>query len=105
MSRMTKFLKNTASWQQARRSSNGDALLDQYGDPIYSAAIQIKCRRERVLRDTNDTVGAIIGSSTDYYVDETTHIQIGDLLDGKVVMDYEEYMNEQGNIEGYRVIV
>lgn len=105
MSRMTKFLRNVATWQPAKRASNGEVLLDEYGAPLLGAAVQIKCRRERVLHDTSDGAGSIVGSSTDYYVDESAHIQIGDKVDGKTVLDYEEYVNEQGKIEGYRVIV
>lgn len=105
MSRMTKFLKNEASWQPAIRRSDGTNVLDEYGAPVYDSITTIKCRRERVLRDTPDGSGAILGSSTSYYVDETTHIQIGDLVDGKIVLDYEEFVNERGLIEGYRVVV
>lgn len=105
MSRMTKFLKQTAVIQLQVRDANGNAVLDLYGDPSYEAPISIPTRRERTIRDVLTATGAVMRSDTTYYIDEQHLVQIGDLIDGKPIIDFEEYINEHGLTEGYRVVV
>lgn len=105
MSRMTKYLKQTTSWKKLIVDSQGEVILDLYGDPSYESPITLKCRRERSLKDILTVTGAMTRSDTTYYLDETVEIHIGDLLDGKSIIDFEEYVNEHGKTEGYRVVV
>lgn len=105
MSRMTKYLKQTATIQRMLLDSNGNAKLDMYGEPMYGTPIKLKCRRERVLKDVLTPSGAVKRSSTCYYLDSQSSISFGDLIDGKSILDFEEYTNEYGKTEGYMVIV
>ena len=102
---MTKYLKQTTSWQRLLTDAQGEVILDLYGEPTYASAITLKCRKERALNDILTTTGAMTRSDTTYYLDETAEVQMGDLLDGKSIIDFEEYVNEHGKTEGYRVVV
>lgn len=102
---MTKFLKQTATIQTQLRDAEGEVLLDIYGDPTYGAPISIPTRRERSMKDVLTTTGSIMRSETTYYIDEQHLVQVGDLIDGKPIIDFEEYINEHGLTEGYRVVV
>lgn len=105
MSRMSKFLKQTATIELQMRDAEGNVILDQYGDPTYQAPITIPTRRERSIKDVLTVTGSVMRSETTYYIDETYLVQLGDLIDGKPVVDFEEYVNEHGLTEGYRVVV
>ena len=101
MSRMTKFLKQEATVVKALRDSNGEVILDDYGDPQYSNVSQIvKCRRERSTTDVMSTAGSISRSITIYYFDDSIAIESGDLIDGKPVLDVSDYVNAIGKSEG-----
>ena len=86
-------------------NSEGEAVLDIYGAPTYGDAIVVRCRRERSFKDVLTVTGAMKQSTTTYYLDEVEPIQLGDLVDGKPVVDFEEYTNEYGKTEGYMVVV
>lgn len=105
LSRMTKFLKQTCTWEKQLLDENGTPITDMYGDLSYESAITLKCRRERSLKDVLSNTGVISKSSTTYYLDELYEISIGDKIDGKVIIDFEEYTNEHGLTEGYMVVV
>ena len=49
MSRMTKFLKQTCTFERAKRDSRGNVQLDKFGEVIYESPRQLRCRRERVM--------------------------------------------------------
>ena len=105
MSRMTKYLKQKAVVEVMKVDEHDKPILDMYGDPSYHVPVTIPCRRERVLQDIQTTTGSIVRSSTTYYTDETISVKVGDKFDGKPVIDFEEYVDGRGIIEGYRVIV
>lgn len=105
MSRMTKFLKQTTEYRPAVKDENNEPVLDLYGRPSYGDAKVLKCRRERALSDVLTTTGSVTRSSTIYYLDESVSVDIGDLLDNKQIIDFEEYVNENGKTEGYKVMV
>lgn len=105
MSRMTKYLKQTCTIQRMVVDENGDAVLDIYGEPTYQSLITVKCRRERSFKDVLTVTGAMKQSATTYYIDEVEPVNLGDLVDGKPVVDFEEYINEYGRPEGYMVVV
>lgn len=105
MSRMTKYLKQTCTLQRMLIDENGEATLNIYGEPAFQPAITIKCRRERSFKDVLTVTGAMKQSAITYYLDEAQPIQLGDLVDGKPVIDFEEYTNENGKTEGYMVVV
>ena len=105
MSRMTKFLKQTCVFESAKRNSKNEVQLDKFGEIIYEAPINIKCRRERTIKDIQTNTGAILKSSTRYYTDEANIINADDKFDGKIILEVEEYINQAGKVEGYMCYV
>lgn len=101
---MTKFLKQTCEVQKMLYDDNGEPILDLYGEPTYQDSVIVKCRRERSFKDVLTITGAMKKSSITYYLDEVEDIHIGDLVDDRPVVDFEEYTNEYGRTEGYMVI-
>lgn len=83
---------------------NGEPLVDLYGEPSYSVPSMCKCRRERSFKDVLTISGVVKKSSITYYLDETCNIQVGDLIDDRPVVDFQEYTNEHGETEGFMVV-
>ena len=105
MSRMTKFLKQICTYTPAQRDEHGKVVLNKFGEVQYGESQQLKCRREKTMRDVQTGNGAIIKSSTRYYTDELVQISADDLIDGKTVLEVEEYINQVGTTEGYESYV
>ena len=104
MSRMTKFLKQTCSFEAAR-VQNDRVVLNEYGDIQYEPAITLACRREAYVRDLQTANGAILKTSSRYFLDESVEIKANDRLDGCVILACSEYTNQFGQCEGYEVYV
>lgn len=102
MSRMTKFLKQSCTFEEAQRNAKGQPVLNKYGERTYRSAKTLKCRRERTTKDVLTANGSIVRSGTIYYTDETQLIRTDDRLDGNVVTAVAEYTNERGLVEGYK---
>ena len=100
MSRMSKYLKQTCTYERLKRGSDGKVLLDKFGEPQYEAPRSIKCRCEISIQDVQTNTGAILKSSTRYFTDQKQSIQADDKLDGKVVLKTQEYTNQFGVAEG-----
>lgn len=105
MSRMTKFLKQTCTFEKALRNNDGTVQLDKYGEIVYSSSKKLKCRREKVIKDVQTSTGAILSSSTRYFTDSSQAINPDDKFDGKVILEVSEYINSQGLSEGYESYV
>lgn len=105
MSRLTKFLKQTCTLQVATRNSKGEVSLNEYGEIKYKSPITLKCRRETATKDVQTSNGAIVRSSSIYYLDNSVAISIDDKLDGHVVVSVSEYINPRGSVEGYECYV
>ena len=105
MSNMTKYLKQSAQLSTMKLQVDGTPELDTYGDPVYLPSVTVKCRRERKLRDVLSQTGSTIRSETTYYFDSSVIINVGDLVDGKPIIDFEEYINGNGKLVGYEVVV
>lgn len=101
MSRMTKFLKQTCTFEEAQRDAQDKPVMNKYGEPSYGPSRTLRCRRERSTKDVLTTNGAVLRSETIYYTDEAQRIRTGDKLDGSVVIAVSEYTNEHGKVEGY----
>lgn len=101
MSRMTKFLKQTCTFEEAVRDSKGQLVMNKYGEPTYKRSCTLKCRREGATKDVLTSNGAVIRSESIYYTDESQLIRTDDKLDGKIVTAVSEYTNEHGKVEGY----
>lgn len=105
MSRMTKFLKQSCRIENARRNADGTTKLSEYGDVLYGAPQEAKCRREKYVRAIQTNNGAILTSSTRYFLDDSVTVDADDRIDGHVVLSAEEYTNQFGVCEGYEVYV
>lgn len=105
MSRITKFLKQKAVLQRMKRDEEGNPMVDIYGDISYEEATTVKCRKRRNFKEVLSTGGAIIRSAITYTLDDSNDIDTGDLLDGKPIIDFYEYVNEHGIREGFKAVV
>ena len=101
MSRLTKYLKQKCTYEQLVRDDKGEAVLDKFGEPSYKAPVEIPCRREILIRDVMTNNGSIQKSSTRYFTDNAQTIQANDKLDGKSVLEVQEYVNQFGKAEGF----
>ena len=101
MSLLTKYLKQTCTYEQQKRDENGNAILDKFGEPSYEAPVTIKCRRETLIQDVLTNTGSILKSSTRYFTDNNHEIKANDRLDGKPVLKVQEYINQFGKAEGF----
>ena len=101
MSRMTKFLKQTCTFEAAVRDASGEIALNRYGEAEYEAPITLTCRRERTTKDVLTANGSVVRSASIYYTDESQVIRPDDKIDGRVVLGVEEYTNELGLTEGF----
>lgn len=105
MSRMTKFLRQTCQYEQCVHKADGSAKLDKYGEPQYEPPVRIKCRKETLIQDVQTNTGAILKSTTRYFVDNRYHIRASDKFDGKCVLKVVEYTNQSGKVEGFECYV
>ena len=105
MGSMLRHLNQTAVWKSAQVDGEGNPLLNLYGDPQYGEAQTIRCRREHVLKDVLTSTGAIVKSTTRYFIDSSTVVKVGDLLDGSQVIDFADYIDRRGVCQGYEVLV
>ena len=67
---MTKFLKQTCTFEAAVRDASGEIALNRYGEAEYLAPITLKCRRERTTKDVLTANGSVVRSASIYYTDE-----------------------------------
>lgn len=105
MSNMTKYLRQKTTIAIMKLNDKGEPLLDQYGNPSFHQPVEVRCRRERRLKDVLSRTGSTVRSETTYYFDESISIRVGDLVDGKPIIDFEEYVDGHGNTVGYEVVV
>lgn len=105
MSNMTKFLKQSCNFEAAQRTEAGLTVLNDYGDIQYEPVESLKCRREKYVRDIQITDGAIVKTSSRYFLDESTEVQVDDRLDGHVILACEEYIDPFGVCIGYEAYV
>lgn len=105
MSSMTKYLHQQAKVAVMRVDEHAKPILNSYGEPSYLPEVEVKCRRERRLKDVLSQTGSTVRSETTYYFDESISIRVGDLVDGKPIIDFEEYVNGRGKTVGYEVVV
>lgn len=105
MSRMTKYLKQTALLEKVRYDEFGKPIMDIYGEYTYDPPVSVKCRKEPSFRNYNSSTGQYEARSGKYYTDDAIPVRVKDLIDGKVVMDVYEYYDGAGTLVGYEVHV
>ena len=105
MSRITKFLNQKCQYSRAIRDASGRPILNRYGEVQRGLPTTKKCRKERITKDVQTSNGSIVRSTSVYYFDESTTVDVDDALDGDVVLSVSEYRNIMGVLEGYECYV
>ena len=105
MSRLSKYLNQTAKWQKVIKDDTGNPQMDEYSNLAYSDEMTIKCRREPARINYTSSYGQFISYRDVYYVDETVDIAEKDLLDGRSVLAVYPYIDGSGTLIGYEVNV
>ena len=105
MSRLTKYLKQTATVRIHLLNSDGSPKLDAYGRPEYGKPVKVPCRKEAYVARGNTGYGQFVNFTTTYYFDETVKVRCGDIVDDHEVQSVEEYVDGRGACIGYRVDV
>lgn len=103
MSRMTKFLHQQCLVQPYELDEEGNPLLNRFGELIYQDPVVCPCRKETVVKDVETSNGSVLRSSFRVFLDERMPIRPDYLVDGKIILSMEEYINEKGKVEGYEV--
>lgn len=91
--------------QLIARSANNEPIIDLYGNIQYEDPVIVKCRKRRNFQEILTAGGTAIRSAITYTLDNTYNIEVGDLLDGKPIIDFYEYVNENGIREGFKAVV
>lgn len=105
LSRMTRYLKQTAQFSKVQLDSDGSKKLNEYGEPVYSDPITVKCRRERYQVKATAAYGAFVNYQHTYYLDDAVEPSVDDLLDGEKIQNVERYVDGLGKLVGYEVMV
>lgn len=105
MSRMTRYLKQTAEFQAVLRSETGKPHLNEYGEPSYQEPVTVKCRREKYHVKAATNTGAFVNCIHTYYLDDSVEPKVDDMLDGHLIQDVEAYVDGAGTLVGYEVSV
>ena len=72
---------------------------DFYGDPLFAAGEERRCRREDVRRLVLDQNGREVVSSARFFL--TEQVDPGDTLDGRVVLSVAALTGMFGKTEGF----
>lgn len=105
MNKITKYLNQKAFFESLKTYKNNKPELNIYGEPVYLQGLYIKCRREEYIKDIQTSTGSIVRSSTAYYLDDSVSIKINDKIDGKLILVFEDFVDRDGRILGYKAIV
>ena len=104
MSRMSKYLHQRCS-HEALEFVGEVPQLNVYGEPSYVAPRTIKCRHEISAKDVQTTDGALVKSTSVYYIDSSAKLRVNDKLDGKAILVLSEYIGSTGRREGWEAYV
>lgn len=105
MSRLTRYLKQTAVLESVVLNEDGEPVMDAYGKYQYQEPQVVKCRKEITEDIASSDGGHYVRYSYTYYVDETIPVHNDDKLDGKLVVGVGEYVDGAGQLIGYEVHV
>lgn len=105
MSRMSVYLRQTATYEAVKYDEQGKPVLDAYGNPTYEAAVTVKCRKEKYHAKAATGYGQFVNYSSTYYLDEKIKPKVDDKLDGHLIQDVNEYVDGIGVLVGYEVTV
>lgn len=105
MSALTRYLKQKATIESFISDKDGTPVLDAYGQPTFKRGTVHRCRREHKSSVNTTGYGQFDNVHSTYYFDESVTVRVGDRVDGHLVQDVYEYVNGDGVIIGYEVIV
>lgn len=105
MSRMSKYLCQSAVIEIAEKDEYGKVLMDEYGNIKYHDPVTVKCRKEPYVAKYTTASGQSAPYKTTYYFDESVTPSIDDRLDGSLVLNVSEYRDGVGSLVGYEVDV
>jgi len=74
---------------------------DAYGDAIFTDVTEIPCRREDTRRLVLDRHGREVVSTVKYFMRDK--VELGDMLDARVVISVTALTGLFGNLEGFEV--
>lgn len=101
-----KYLHQKASIRYALRDTEGNPILDDYGEPQYQQREKtFPCRREKSVEDVITTNGAVKKNTSIYFFGPKAQIDLGDKVDGKVVLTVTDFIDLFGECWGYEVRV
>lgn len=100
MARIDKYLRQYCVIQRAKRTANGEVQLNGFGEVEYTSPIQVKCRREKSVKDVYTSNGSIVKSTTRYFFNPNVDLNIDDKIDDKLVQTVSEYVSGSGKVEG-----
>lgn len=104
-SRLTKYLKQKAIFASVLTDEQGKVVLNDYGEPDYSATTLVRCRKQPYERVESSYSGQYVDIRSVYYFDDSVIPKVGDMVDGAVVKKAEEYIDGMGLRVGFEVYV
>lgn len=102
---MGKYLHQSATLSPALYDGDGEIQLDAYGMPLYGTPFNIAVRREEKQEEVQSAgwmreKGAKMVSIIQYYTLDA--VEVGDRIDGRLVVSKEVYIDGSGNEVGRR---
>ena len=98
---LTQFLNQTCSIEKF-----DSAYDDVHADNRFLPPVLAKCRRESYFREFESSTGTMVRSQARYFLDFDTPVEAWkDKIDGRVVIDVQDYPWLDGSVIGYEVVV
>ncbi len=89
-------LNQTVSWQAIASTNDRD-------DPTYATAVTLQARKVQRLRDLIGKDGEITTATNQITLGPGTSVLVGDLLDGREVIEISNMVTLRGAVIGYIV--
>jgi len=101
MSLITRMLKMTAVYWSTQSIESGGLAHDDYGQPLWSSPIEIKCRWEETTEEFISSNGTRQVSSVKVYVDRD--MKEGEILMLGALIDVVDENNPRSNQGAYEI--
>ncbi len=95
------YFLHSAPLRRVLRNADGTNKLDAYGNPQYSNPIVIKCFRTVEVSPVRTEAGTVYVQKKAFYVDGSTVLAEGDMLDGLRVDTLVKYYDIHGALQYY----
>lgn len=100
---LSMYLNEKTIYTPALRDKEGNQITDHHGQTLYGNPQQINCRTEPKAREIITADRQSIVTSTMYYL--VVPVSVGDMLDGKRVLDVNDWTGLGGSSIGYEAVV